>query len=801
MAYLDENGLEYFWGKVKDRVSSAVAPKADDADVVHKTGDETVGGGKTFTSPIVADVKTGASARLLSERLADVVNVRDYGAKGDGTTDDTAALQNAIDTGKTVYIPDGVYRITYELLFTTRGQRIYGAGKSYSYSNPYRVDPVSEILVDEPSDASVRYIKTRVKHRSSASDPQDDPLSCALNIEAEGVQIDHLGVRLVQASGARFGADWDVGVFVGTRHEVKLDYVSVIGAFKKASVYCDVTGVWPNYQFTAPSGVTYPSYAAESSTSIDGFSLMNSYVSGGRWGIMIRGADWASGYAAKTVPYYDEIAGESIGDTRGEAGASDVLIFNCTVFAQDGNSRRMADPAVNGDGYVDWALGDGDESGGCITIDGTTTGGSVLNGQMLLRNRFMTHVAPFNVRLVKCSSTVLIGNQIDGPTPNADFQTADGTAATISNTNTYGKFYVSADDTKDAEMLCSLWAQRGLFANFYYNGALVSELPIKRGDYTWHHGQGNAAPQLRAASPDIILGYDAYERGQESALASEATVVQVRNPSSYGHSRLSFGTKSSVDDFTIGYGPQSGSIQLSSGNLGVFCKSQMTIGNGNGGGGFAGRLYIVQPSGSSVSYLRSKSNFVPQADNTYSLGSDGALRWTAVYASSSSITTSDEREKDGIGEIADAVLDAWERVGWRQFRFKASVEEKGASARLHTGIVAQRVKEVFEESGLDATRYGLLCHDSWDEIPEMYDEWDEIVQPKSVDADGNVIPEVVEHHKELSSERIPAGDRWSVRYEEALAMEASYMRRENARLKKRVADLEERLAALELKIS
>lgn len=46
-----------------------------------------------------------------------------------------------------------------------------------------------------------------------------------------------------------------------------------------------------------------------------------------------------------------------------------------------------------------------------------------------------------------------------------------------------------------------------------------------------------------------------------------------------------------------------------------------------------------------------------------------------------------------------------------------------------------------------------------------------------------------------------AGNEYSIRYEEALCMEAAYQRRENARLKKRIADLEERLAALELKAS
>lgn len=41
------------------------------------------------------------------------INVLDFGAKGDGVTDDTAAIQAAADVGGTIYFPNGTYEITH----------------------------------------------------------------------------------------------------------------------------------------------------------------------------------------------------------------------------------------------------------------------------------------------------------------------------------------------------------------------------------------------------------------------------------------------------------------------------------------------------------------------------------------------------------------------------------------------------------------------------------------------------------------------------------------------------------------
>jgi hypothetical protein len=49
-----------------------------------------------------------------------VVNVKDYGAKGDGTTDDTTSIQNAIESiknvGGVIYFPAGSYKVTSTLM-------------------------------------------------------------------------------------------------------------------------------------------------------------------------------------------------------------------------------------------------------------------------------------------------------------------------------------------------------------------------------------------------------------------------------------------------------------------------------------------------------------------------------------------------------------------------------------------------------------------------------------------------------------------------------------------------------------
>jgi hypothetical protein len=118
-------------------------------------------------------------------------------------------------------------------------------------------------------------------------------------------------------------------------------------------------------------------------------------------------------------------------------------------------------------------------------------------------------------------------------------------------------------------------------------------------------------------------------------------------------------------------------------------------------------------------------------------------------------------ETTDIAPIDDRVLDAWAEVPYVQYRWLTAVADKGDAARVHHGVIAQQIVAAFTAKGLDATRYGLLCHDTW----EAHDE------RCGVNAAGEDV-----------YRPIAAGDRYALRMDECLVLEAALQRRTIARL-------------------
>lgn len=155
--------------------------------------------------------------------------------------------------------------------------------------------------------------------------------------------------------------------------------------------------------------------------------------------------------------------------------------------------------------------------------------------------------------------------------------------------------------------------------------------------------------------------------------------------------------------------------------------------------------------------------FRPAVDNNQVLGR-ASFRWSTVYAGTGTINTSDAREKTAPLPIDDAVLDAWADVQLATFQWLESIRLKGEDARWHFGVIAQQVRDTFLAHGLDGTDYGLLCYDEWGAKEAVIDEKGNEIEPAVV-----------------------AGDRWGIRPDQCLFLEAAYQRRRCDRIEARLS--------------
>ena len=180
--------------------------------------------------------------------------------------------------------------------------------------------------------------------------------------------------------------------------------------------------------------------------------------------------------------------------------------------------------------------------------------------------------------------------------------------------------------------------------------------------------------------------------------------------------------------------------------------------------------------------------FMPFTDNDMRLGHI-ASRWSVVYAGTGTINTSDAREKTTPLAIDDVVLDAWGDVQLVTFKWLDAIRQKGEdAARWHFGVIAQQVRDAFSARGLDGCDYGLLCYDEWEDEFEAVTEGIE-TEVIVDDGKGNERTEMQVIRRETGEMRLvrAAGDRWGIRPDQCLFLEAAYQRRRCDRIEARLA--------------
>jgi hypothetical protein len=113
-------------------------------------------------------------------------------------------------------------------------------------------------------------------------------------------------------------------------------------------------------------------------------------------------------------------------------------------------------------------------------------------------------------------------------------------------------------------------------------------------------------------------------------------------------------------------------------------------------------------------FVADPNTFRPFVDNAYALGT-GLFRYTVVYATTGTINTSDATQKQQVRELTEAERRVAKTIKGliRAFKWNDAVESKGDGARIHIGVMAQEVAAAFAAEGLDASKYGLFCQDTW----------------------------------------------------------------------------------------
>jgi hypothetical protein len=134
---------------------------------------------------------------------AALVNVKDlpYGARGDGVTDDTSAIQSFLDLGIPGWLPMGTYRTTSELVFK-HGSRLIGAGNWSGVASTFSTQGVSRILYDGAGGANSCIV--RMSDAAVGTDPATANTRDLQNIGLTGVVLDgndlaEFGLYMVRA--------------------------------------------------------------------------------------------------------------------------------------------------------------------------------------------------------------------------------------------------------------------------------------------------------------------------------------------------------------------------------------------------------------------------------------------------------------------------------------------------------------------------------------------------------------------------------------------------------------------------
>ena len=623
---------------------------------------------------------TGSTtARSLEDRFADIVNVKDFGAVGDGVTDDTEAIQAAFDFGRgnTVFIPAGVYLVSRTLI-ARAGSKIVGSGMVDYWGADMTLGTVIKTVGSgNPAIWTDIY---------EGDETQETPM-----LVAGGNGIFFEGFTLTTEGDT----PWSIGLFFPS---VKQCGYSRINAFyfTNAPIYLDVT-----------------------------WSDRNEYL---------------KGLHPDIEPSHgmNEFYGENFFAAAGGTHASIGLKIQ-------GTTRNPDDYASTDDwlwgwgGASDIVFMKGRANG--IWVDGRIKGNA---GNVIQGIRFIC---------------------VDSRTGNRETMIHVGYASRVDFIGGYGE--ATPGVTAKAEFYSYTGQVNFLFTEYradtYFDdvatGYRLTNGPIKGSQVTIVNSSGEIYKSTVSIREETITPNTdgGYSVGTSDCNCNLVNTHNVRSSNEPLVLRVTNSDVLSLDSNTIISTTRT--IRPSENEVTTFGTTSYRLSN----------LMAKQ-----IGYNTKKTD---------------AGYFENIYTTSGTVSTSDERQKDFIVDVDDALMRAWEKVNFKLFKFKDAIEKKGEdSARIHAGVIAQQVIEAFESEGLDPFKYGLVCYDEWE---DQYEDFLIVDEPEVLDENGNVLSKAVTHTERRKV--IEAGNKYAIRYEELFAVGCACQN-------KRINDLESTIEKLVEKV-
>lgn len=739
--------------------------------------------------------------RMLKDRFADVINVRDFGAKGDGTTDDTesvsAALSYAASVDKPVLL-DGQFLISS--LTIPDGLKIFGYPQ----------------FIDKGTQGEHSYVltigKNVVAEKLKLTLKNNNIYRWGLSV-GNGCSIDRIEVTadsLFNSESVHLKGD---NIYIGHIYVHNVQRGFTIGAYQDIDRTTGKTDDGREFY----SGITVDSYLLQDM--VQGIRIgrathcrigdgeiqaipedVERNPDNGYNGIYISGSSFCVVGDVKLdriLEHSIRIGGDDCGPEGSKKATHDIHFGRIISYRQGGSALKI-NPEINAKAYN-------------ITVGAITSVDAGIRTHSV--NRRLSSLRISHCDSFSCDSVVSLTSDISViGAGDGQYQPETDIVEITDSSNVYirsvyadcvGRSLVSFNEENDVDE--DIDSSDLTCKNIQIDGVSCFEKTAIGG---WHALY--IPSQMSMAVDNLkVFGVNTFGTnfsGFVSGTASTVTNASIQVVSSVGVNSIpgyfTISTISGNQCFVIArnIANEFDASDAMGSATAVVKGAQTNSGPGLGGaamvyvrrsgyrpagaiasmegttGGESGLAVLTATGTTASNALKATWTFdsvdsalAPYLDNDANLGAS-SKRIKNIFATTGSINTSDYRAKQNISNIADDLLKAWGKVGFKVFQFKDSVKEKGINARYHIGVIAQDVQTAFSEYGLDATRYGLFCHDQW---PEQKVSVVVVDEPAVLAEDGS---EISPERCHTETRVLSAGDLYGVRYEEALVLECAYLR-------------------------